>query len=222
MERNGTLLYFQGSPAPIQLGNRCSPSNKCPQGQAISACFPNIPSPDERLLVPFRPPWQREKGTVPSSISFRSKPYDFVPCLNLRKIILPVPDVILPSLSGKLFESRECDDCENFRRVLSRGICAGFVVVDLYELRIVLSISNRNPEERRFRVSFLFLFVFRISLSCFRALLHFMTDYSVHSGVHCSAAGRRRPRSEVSRSLRSRLGGLVNLYRPLLHGECPA
>jgi hypothetical protein len=36
-----------------------------------------------------------------SSISFRSKPYDFVPCLNLLKVILPVPEVILPPFLGQ-------------------------------------------------------------------------------------------------------------------------
>jgi hypothetical protein len=44
---------------------------------------------------------------VLSSISFRPKPYDLVPCLNLLKVILPVPEVILPSLSGQIFKSRE-------------------------------------------------------------------------------------------------------------------
>jgi hypothetical protein len=44
---------------------------------------------------------------VPSSLSFRSKPYDFVSCLSLLKVIPPIPEVILPSLSGKIFESRE-------------------------------------------------------------------------------------------------------------------
>jgi hypothetical protein len=44
---------------------------------------------------------------MPSSISFRARPYDFVPCFNLLKAILPVPEVILPSLSRKIFESRE-------------------------------------------------------------------------------------------------------------------
>jgi hypothetical protein len=66
-----------------------------------------IPSPDERLLVVFQAPQLRGKGTVPSSISFRFKSYDFVPCLDLLMVILLVLEVILPSLSGKICESRE-------------------------------------------------------------------------------------------------------------------
>jgi hypothetical protein len=90
---------------------------------------------------------------MPSLIPFRSKPYDFVPFLNLLNIILPVPGVILPSLSGKIFESRERYYCGNFiKSAFGPGIYAVFTVADHYEMRIVLSISNRNPDKRRFMV----------------------------------------------------------------------
>jgi hypothetical protein len=99
----------------------------------------------------------------PSSISFCSKPYDFVPRLNLLKLILSIPEVILPSLSGKIFESRQ--------RYLEE-ICwmgeSGFVGrigakknggrtlevrKSAISLQIICSITNHNPDKRKFRIT---------------------------------------------------------------------
>jgi hypothetical protein len=99
---------------------------------------------------------------VPSSISFRSKPDDFVPCLNILKVVLPVPEGILPPLCGKIFESRGSyledicwmgeqefagwigarNNCERTPEVMKSPIPPG----------IIHSISNRNRDKRRFRV----------------------------------------------------------------------
>jgi hypothetical protein len=49
---------------------------------------------------------------MPSSISFRPKPSDFGPCVNRLKLILPVPEVVFPSLYGKIVESQERHYCE--------------------------------------------------------------------------------------------------------------
>jgi hypothetical protein len=57
---------------------------------------------------------------MPSSISFCSKLSNFIACLNLLKVILPIREVILLSLSGKIFDSRERYSCGNFRRKYSR------------------------------------------------------------------------------------------------------
>jgi hypothetical protein len=44
---------------------------------------------------------------MPSIFSFHYKPDDLVPCLNRLKVTLSVPEVMVLSLSRKLFESRE-------------------------------------------------------------------------------------------------------------------
>jgi hypothetical protein len=70
---------------------------------------------------------------VPSSISFRSKRHNFVPCLNPLKVILPV----LPSLSGKIFESRERYYYGNFiKRTLGRGISLSTRPVSTFQFQI--------------------------------------------------------------------------------------
>jgi hypothetical protein len=73
---------------------------------------------------------------VPSSISFRSKPYDFVPCLNQLKVILPVPEVILFLFLGKFV-----------------GWGSRDLLVGSERESLVHSISNRNPDKWGFRVT---------------------------------------------------------------------
>jgi hypothetical protein len=60
---------------------------------------------------------------------------------------------MLPSLSGKI-SNQESVTIAGISEdsALGRGICARFIIADLDELRIVLSISNRNPDQRRLRV----------------------------------------------------------------------
>jgi hypothetical protein len=82
---------------------------------------------------------------VPSLISFRPKPSGFILrlCLNLLKVILPVPEVIILSLSGKIFESRERFYCGI--RWLDRS-------EEQSRENLVYSISNYNPDKRRLKV----------------------------------------------------------------------
>jgi hypothetical protein len=68
---------------------------------------------------------------VPSSISFSSKPYDFIPCLNLLKVILPVPGLFSTPFLGQ-YSNHESATVEviSEESALDRGICAGFIVAD--------------------------------------------------------------------------------------------
>jgi hypothetical protein len=87
-------------------------------------------------------------------MSFRSKRYDFVPCLNLLNVILPVPEVVLPSLSGRIFESEGITIAEFVGRIRARnnGGRTSEVRKSTISPRIVHSISNCNPDNRRFRI----------------------------------------------------------------------
>jgi hypothetical protein len=148
--RSGMILFLTSEVLPSLFLASIQPANPYSLIQQISSSSSTLDLLSEHSLsrrMASRPfPATSVKGEryraflnfiLLQTLSFRSVPQS-------TESHPPVPEVVLPSLSRKIFKSREGYSCGNFRRKYSRSryMCR------LY--RIVLSITNHNPDQRRF------------------------------------------------------------------------